>query len=713
MLDIIFGENSGTSAAQALQGALKAAEANGTLYLGYPVLSTADTKVFVDALLVSPSFGLIAFDLTSPIGPKLENSAKSRIAEKQDQIHASIYNKLNSYRELRQGRKLAIEINVITCNPNISVNVEEDSLVVASPDNLHVLMRQFNGIPEELFRITNAAIQRVSTLRPPKKREDVKRGNSRGSIIKEIERKIANLDAWQNRGAIEYTEGPQRIRGLAGSGKTVVLALKAAYLHARHPEWTIVVTFNTRALYQQFRSLIRRFTFDQIEDEPDWTKLLVLHAWGSQREAGVYSMVCDAYEQAATDFRTADNKYPSGPFDGVCKEALAAIKKSGAKKLFDAVLVDEAQDLPRSFFRMVYKVSGRPHRVIFAYDDLQNLGDYEMPSEQELFGTDKDGNPLVTLRNEPDRAKEDIVLPVCYRNTPWALASAHALGFGIYRSEGLVQMFEEPSIWPRIGYEVERGHLELGASVRVKRRPDSYPDYFLELLGPDDAILAEAFDTEAHQYEKLALDIKKNLDQDELEHEDILIVVPDAWTSKKVGARVMSALAKVEINSHLVGVTSSRDEIFRPNSVAITHIYRAKGNEAPMVYLVNADYCQSGFELNRKRNVLFTGITRSRCWVRIFGVGDAMKALSNELARVRTENFELNFKYPNQEEIAKMSRVHRDMTLEERQDWKQKLNVLKDVARAVAEGEVSIDSLPPEIQEMMKKEVKPRIKQKK
>ena len=42
----------------------------------------------------------------------------------------------------------------------------------------------------------------------------------------------------------------------AGSGKTIVLALKVAYLHAHHPDWTIAVTFNTRSLKGQFERLI-------------------------------------------------------------------------------------------------------------------------------------------------------------------------------------------------------------------------------------------------------------------------------------------------------------------------------------------------------------------------------------------------------------------------------------------------------------------------
>ena len=56
------------------------------------------------------------------------------------------------------------------------------------------------------------------------------------------------LDHLQSRIVIETVEDVQRIRGLAGSGKTIVLALKAAYLHASHPEWRIAVTFLTRSI---------------------------------------------------------------------------------------------------------------------------------------------------------------------------------------------------------------------------------------------------------------------------------------------------------------------------------------------------------------------------------------------------------------------------------------------------------------------------------
>jgi superfamily I DNA and RNA helicase len=194
----------------------------------------------------------------------------------------------------------------------------------------------------------NAAIQRISNLRPPKKRDNVTRQNSKGAAIKAIEAQIANLDLWQKRGSIEYVDGPQRIRGLAGSGKTVVLALKAAYLHVKRPDWKIVVTFNTRSLYQQFESLIQRFVFAQIGDGPDWEKLIVMHAWGAYDRPGIYSTVASTLGIPFRDFGTTSRMFGyNQAFDGACKEVLASVKDRDLD-LFDVMLIDEAQDLPAS-----------------------------------------------------------------------------------------------------------------------------------------------------------------------------------------------------------------------------------------------------------------------------------------------------------------------------------------------------------------------------
>lgn len=92
-------------------------------------------------------------------------------------------------------------------------------------------------------------------------------------------------------------------------------------------------------------------------------------------------------------------------------------------------MIDEAQDMPSDFFKLCYSLLKEPKRLVFAYDELQNLGNNSMPSLEEMFGLNMDGTPKVVLENKVNEARQDIVLPICYRNTPWALTLAHGTSF--------------------------------------------------------------------------------------------------------------------------------------------------------------------------------------------------------------------------------------------------------------------------------------------
>ncbi|WP_395623334.1 ATP-binding domain-containing protein [Sphingomonas daechungensis] len=163
------------------------------------------------------------------------------------------------------------------------------------------------------------------------------------------------------------------------------------------------------------------------------------------------------------------------------------------------------------------------------------------------------------------------------------------------------------------------------------------------------------------------------------------------------------ALARLSIQSHVPGVTSSRDQIFQDKSVALTGIYRAKGNEAPMVYVVNSEYCFDGFELSKRRNILFTAMTRSRAWVRIAGVGPRMTSLSDEAGRVTHNDYRLNFLYPTKEEIAKIKKLHRDMPEAEKQAIESDLEGLLRLMKRVDDGDIDPDHLPKNVRSAIRR----------
>jgi hypothetical protein len=83
--------------------------------------------------------------------------------------------------------------------------------------------------------------------------------SSRGYYLRECRKETNLLDDRQVDIAYCIPPAPQRIRGLAGSGKTVVLAAKIAYMKSKNPDWKILCTYSTRSLKNAFTDLIRRF----------------------------------------------------------------------------------------------------------------------------------------------------------------------------------------------------------------------------------------------------------------------------------------------------------------------------------------------------------------------------------------------------------------------------------------------------------------------
>lgn len=676
------------------------ADADDSFYVGYPVAATIEDPVTVPALLVSPRLGLICFDIV----PNATSGLLPDLKAAQRRIVLAMKSKLLQHPNLAEedGFDLAFKTNIITFAGNIDGDTEEflRSRTVGV-DRLELALSSCEGFSRDLLPGINAAIERVANIRPKSRRSLAQTEGSKGFILKKIESEIANLDSWQKAAAIETPNGPQRIRGLAGTGKTIVLALKAAYLHGEHRDWKIGVTFHTRALNQQFTSLIRRFYFDDHRRDPDPEFLQIMNSFGSMSENGVYSEICKAHGIVPRDFGYAKRTYGySDSFAGICKELLVEVEKD-PKCIFDVLLIDEAQDMPREFLRLAYLCT-RNHRIVWAYDDLQNLGEYQMRSLKETFGEDAYGNSLVQLRNDPKQPRQDIILPKCYRNPPWTLVTAHALGSGIYRDPTLVQHPDDPVLWQEIGYEKVAGKLELGEHVVLKRSDEASPHFFQELLDSGNTVHFLKFDDARLQFAAVADMIVDDVTRGELFAHDIAVIFPDAITAEKRGMLFRQFLSDRNIASHMVGVTSSRDGFVVDGMVAVSGPYRAKGNEAPMVYVMDAEYCTSSPGLIKKRNILFTAITRSRGWVRVCGCGELMDPLIREFEKLKENEFRLDFVVPTDPELKKMRTLFRDVTSEDRKIAAELKRAFEKLPTDSFDANAVLQTLPKELRDRIR-----------
>jgi len=682
-------------------------EFDGILYIGYPIIGTVEGAYPIDALWISPKQGLVVFNL-------IEGKRLGDYQDDQDDSYNKVESRLKGHRELVYKRQLQVSINVITFAPAIVTLPENDDYPVCNENTITNQICDLNWEHPEYYEKLVSVLQSVSMIRKGRKKREVKHSESRGAKLQQLEESVANLDNAQGRAVIETVEGVQRIRGLAGSGKTIVLALKAAYLHAQHPEWKIAVTFNTRSLKGQLKQLINSFYIEQTSMEPDWDNLQIIHAWGSSSKTpGIYYNFCVENGLECLDYSSARNQFGRNmAFSGVCEKAISEIEN--AAPMYDAILIDEAQDFPVSFLQLCYKILCEPKRLVYAYDELQNLNLQSLPSPEELFGTNNEGTPNVRFNYEPDgTSKQDIILEKCYRNSRPALVSAHALGFGIYREPdafsdiGLVQMFEQ-----KIGYSVIEGELEDGKRVVLARTENSSPK-FLESHSPiDDLILFKSFKTKHEQDVWVASEIEKNLRDDELRADDIIVINPDPITTKDAVASIRKILYDKGIQSHVAGVDSSPDVFFDTDneSVAFTGIYRAKGNEAAMVYVINAHDCFQADDINmlnsdnaKIRNRLFTAMTRSKAWVRVVGIGSQMDHLKAEYEKVKEKGFTLDFIYPTEEQRKYLNIVNRDISNAEKENIARRRKSVADLLQDIEEGRIYVDDLGSEQIERLNK----------
>jgi superfamily I DNA and RNA helicase len=128
-------------------------------------------------------------------------------------------------------------------------------------------------------------------------------------------------------------------------------------------------------------------------------------------------------------------------------------------------------------------------------------------------------------------------------------------------------------------------------------------------------------------------------------------------------------------------------------------VFRAKGNEAAMVYVINAQDCYSTWrgEIARVRNRLFTAVTRSKAWVRVCGFGKEMKMLENEFSALKRNDFMLDFEYPTEKQRRELNIVNRDMTEAEKKRIQKKKIDLKEILDSLQSGETIIEDYPDEV----------------
>lgn len=618
-----------------------------SIYYGYPIIDESNHKEYVKGFVIT-TFGIFIL---------------YEYDEERDTFASCFLNHItNDSSLMRISREFSNYVKFIDLTVCEKLNLLDFNKGIIFDEN-------------EILRI-NRAIQKSYNLTKEDKR-NISRRNSLGEEIKKRNTYIGKYDTTQFNMVHSPIESHQRIRGLAGSGKTILMLKKLAFLHYNNPDLNLALVFYTislkNTLIKQFEAFYREY--DRY-GEPDMSKVNIIHAWGGSTK-GFYSELCDKTDFQRKTYSEAVelSKKKIDPFEFVCKELNQHLKNINYIGLYDYVFVDEAQDFGINFFHLCLNslrnsVEGvlntkKSGFLIYAYDELQSLKEEVMiPTKLEIFGKEE--------------VCKDINLKTSYRTTIEVLTTAHALGLGVYRTV-------EPGEHPLVNYVDETNFLDMGYKNRYG---DFCKGAVVSLFREEKKsgiILSDPveFKSAKEQYEYLSDMIIDMIDNQDVLPSDIMVIDLDDRDLQKNHKIFSSIFYDKTLNDDIRVRLMDKNTPNRTNNeneFIFTSIYRAKGNEANLVMIINCNSVPLSSRNSLNRNKIFTAMTRSK-W-KVYLLGQNMEEFKSEIEKVRNNDYKLDYISPTEEELKKIKLLSAE---EEKID------------NATVSIEKMLDSLPEEV----------------
>lgn len=285
--------------------------------------------------------------------------------------HGVIFTRIAKKSFIQHNLKESIDINAVMFQDDIK-NIEEN--------------RDGNLLKEKILAMLPCYFE-------DNKLDEKSINRLRGNIFKEVKLQtdndavfnVMNLKQEQYAKGLGY--GHRVIRGVAGSGKTVVITCRAKYLSEIHKDWNILTLCYNTSLSTHLKGAIDSKVHSNIE-------IRHFHGWINDilKELNLKSGVYD---------------------DEEITSSISSIKENMIDKLtkYDAILIDEGQDLDKEWLKFIVKMLRNPEHshLVLASDGAQNL--YNRKYTLKSVGIKAAGRTVIMREN--------------YRNTKEILDFAH------------------------------------------------------------------------------------------------------------------------------------------------------------------------------------------------------------------------------------------------------------------------------------------------
>lgn len=451
----------------------------------------------------------------------------------------------------------------------------------------------------------------VRQLEPQKLGAEIDRIEQAHKQLSAEQQHLSRMDTWGH---------PFLVRGVAGSGKSIVLANQVArtiYRHEKlhsqlglfediqHPLPRIGVICFNRSLVALLRDRIARAYHALTgNDLPDFVTVIDLNAL-------LYHMGAMLGEPHFKYISAAGTPQPEKRARKHLQqiEALRTNRPDLYETIaFDALFIDEGQDAHPEEYAVLHALThptpetGERSIMIF-YDDAQNVYGHPPPTWRNF-----------SLNLAGGRAA---IMEQCYRNS----REIAELGFNV-----LLGVHSNQQV--RVATRQFADIRTLQEKKLVEETTQGWQVNFAEFSGI--APVVQDFETRVEQLDWVAEAVASLLEDEQVRPEHILIIAPKANSFTHLSQRI-GQLTKNKIPLRLIGGPFQQhlDElVVIPDHLTLATIHAAKGYDAPIVLMIDSDQMETTV---LGRALFYVGVTRAKRYLFVTGVHQTKSLLAEAL----------------------------------------------------------------------------------
>ncbi len=379
---------------------------------------------------------------------------------------------------------------------------------------------------------------------------------------------IRTMDLHQENLSKSIGDKHRIIRGVAGSGKTIILASRAKWLAKNQPDWKILVLCYAIPLAQKLYQLI-----DQMMKEPEDLLDLAYQASGTSRGiSDTHVEVYNFHQWLMRTLKTSPNDVDK------------LIEKINTHQIilpkYDAILIDEGQDFEPEWLELISHVLNPDTQSLLLVEDRA----------QNIF---KRKSSLLQNTGLDFRGRSKI-LTINYRNT----AQIVRVAWDFYQSNSQLQN------------KVKQGTIE-GIEI--------IPPQATNRKGPEPVI--KRFHRFSEEVAFVAKSIIKLHNEWHIPFSEMLILyrVRNSSSYYSYVDTIRQELAKCNLPYYWIteNANSKRNFNHFEETIKISTIDSAKGLDFRVVFIVNIENMPFKLEENEEREValFYIGMTRALEWL--------------------------------------------------------------------------------------------------